>query len=72
MKYERKNTLKDILRNNVKKRIKDKDMNIQNFCKSIGVNRYYISQLSECTTIRKLQTIATHLDCTVIDLLEGL
>ena len=72
MKFERKNTLKDILRSNVKKRIKEKGMNIQGFCKSIGVNRYYIAQLSDCTTLRKLKTIADRLDCTVIDLMEGL
>ena len=61
-----------VIKENIKQELKSRNKSIQSFCKGLGVERNYISQLREHTPVSKIIKIAQAIGCTTSDLLKGI
>ena len=64
--------MKNKIIENIKRELKERQSNINKLCRSLGVNRNYISQLKDNTPISKLKKISDAIGCNLSDLFEGL
>ena len=56
---------------NIKRELKDRQSNINKLCRTLHVNRNYISQLKDNTPVSKLKKISDAIGCNLSDLFEG-
>ena len=56
---------------NIKRELKDRQSNINKLCRTLGVNRNYISQLKDNTPISKLKKISDAIGCDLASLFVG-
>ena len=56
---------------NIKRELKDRQSNINKLCRTLGVNRNYISQLKDNTPVSKLKRIADAIGCDLVNLFAG-
>ena len=57
---------------NIKRELKDRQSNINKLCRTLGVNRNYISQLKDNTPVSKLKKISDAIGCDLSNLFDGL
>ena len=60
-----------VIKENIKQELKTRNKSIQSFCKGLGVERNYISQLREHTPVSKIIKIAHSIGCEPSELLKG-
>ena len=56
---------------NIKRELKDRQSNINKLCRTLHVNRNYISQLKDNTPVSKLKKISNAIGCNLADLFVG-
>ena len=64
--------MKNKIIENIKRELRDRQSNINKLCRTLGVNRNYISQLKDNTPISKLKRIADAIGCNLSNLFDGL
>ena len=64
--------MKNKITENIKRELKERQSNINKLCRTLGVNRNYISQLKDNTPISKLKRISDAIGCNLSNLFEGL
>ena len=64
--------MKNKIVQNIKRELKERQSNINKLCRTLHVNRNYISQLKDNTPISKLKKISDAIGCNLSDLFEGL
>lgn len=57
---------------NIKTQLKLRGSNVDKLCRTMGVNRNYINQLTEGCRVSKIISIANRIGCKPSELLEGL
>ena len=74
IKLARRNTciMRDKIIKNIKRELKERQSNINKLCRTLGVNRNYISQLKDNTPVSKLKRISDAIGCDLSNLFEGL
>ena len=60
------------IKENIKRELKERQSNINKLCRTLGVNRNYISQLKDSTPVSKLKKISDAIGCNLSNLFEGL
>ena len=63
--------MKNKIKENIKKELKERQSNINKLCRTLGVNRNYISQLKDNTPVSKLKKISDSIGCNLSDLFVG-
>ena len=63
--------MKDKIIENIKRELKDRQSNINKLCRTLHVNRNYISQLKDNTPVSKLKKISDAIGCNLSNLFEG-
>ena len=63
--------MKNKITENIKRELKERQSNINKLCRTLGVNRNYISQLKDNTPISKLKKIADAIGCDLLNLFVG-
>lgn len=63
--------MKNKIIENIKKELKERQSNINKLCRTLGVNRNYISQLKDNTPISKLKKISDAIGCDLVNLFVG-
>ena len=63
--------MKDKIIENIKRELKDRQSNINKLCRTLHVNRNYISQLKDNTPVSKLKRIADAIGCDLVNLFVG-
>ena len=64
--------MKNKIKENIKRELKERQSNINKLCRTLGVNRNYISQLKDNTPVSKLKKISDAIGCNLSNLFEGL
>ena len=64
--------MKNKIIENIKRELKERQSNINKLCRTLGVNRNYISQLKDNTPVSKLKRISDAIGCNLSNLFEGL
>ena len=64
--------MKNKIIENIKRELKERKSNINKLCRTLGVNRNYISQLKDNTPVSKLKKISDAIGCNLSNLFEGL
>ena len=64
--------MKNKIIENIKRELKERQSNINKLCRTLGVNRNYISQLKDNTPISKLKKISDAIGCDLSNLFDGL
>ena len=64
--------MKNKIIENIKRELKERKSNINKLCRTLHVNRNYISQLKDNTPVSKLKKISDAIGCNLSDLFEGL
>ena len=64
--------MKNKIIENIKRELKERQSNINKLCRTLGVNRNYISQLKDNTPVSKLKKISDAIGCNLSNLFEGL
>ena len=64
--------MKNKIVQNIKRELKERKSNINKLCRTLHVNRNYISQLKDNTPVSKLKKISDAIGCNLSDLFEGL
>ena len=64
--------MKDKIIENIKRELKERQSNINKLCRTLGVNRNYISQLKDNTPVSKLKRISDAIGCNLSNLFAGL
>ena len=64
--------MKNKITENIKRELKERQSNINKLCRTLGVNRNYISQLKDNTPVSKLKKISDAIGCNLSNLFEGL
>ena len=64
--------MKNEIIENIKRELKERQSNINKLCRTLGVNRNYISQLKDNTPISKLKKISDAIGCDLSNLFDGL
>lgn len=64
--------MKDKIKENIKRELKERQSNINKLCRTLGVNRNYISQLKDNTPVSKLKRISDAIGCNLSNLFDGL
>ena len=64
--------MKNKIKENIKRELKERKSNINKLCRILHVNRNYISQLKYNTPISKLKKISDAIGCDLASLFEGL
>ena len=60
------------IKKNIKQELKQRNKSISDLCSTLGVNINYISQITDGTSIAKLQRIATAIGCSLTDILKDI
>ena len=63
--------MKNKIIENIKIELKERKSNINKLCRTLGVNRNYISQLKDNTPVSKLKRISDAIGCNLSDLFVG-
>lgn len=63
--------MKNKIKENIKRELKERQSNINKLCRTLGVNRNYISQLKDNTPISKLKRISDAIGCDLLNLFVG-
>ena len=63
--------MKDKIIKNIKRELKERQSNINKLCRTLGVNRNYISQLKDNTPVSKLKKISNAIGCDLASLFVG-
>ena len=63
--------MKNKIIENIKRELKERKSNINKLCRTLGMNRNYISQLKDSTPISKLKRISDAIGCNLSDLFVG-
>ena len=63
--------MRDKIIKNIKRELKDRQSNINKLCRTLGVNRNYISQLKDSTPVSKLKRISDAIGCDLSNLFVG-
>ena len=63
--------MRDKIIKNIKKELKERQSNINKLCRTLGVNRNYISQLKDNTPVSKLKKISDAIGCDLSNLFVG-
>ena len=63
--------MKDKIIKNIKIELKERQSNINKLCRTLHVNRNYISQLKDNTPISKLKKISDAIGCDLASLFVG-
>ena len=63
--------MKDKIIENIKRELKERQSNINKLCRTLGVNRNYISQLKDNTPVSKLKRISDAIGCNLSNLFAG-
>ena len=63
--------MRDKIIKNIKRELKDRQSNINKLCRTLHVNRNYISQLKDNTPVSKLKRIADAIGCELSCLFVG-
>ena len=63
--------MKDMIIENIKRELRERQSNINKLCRTLHVNRNYISQLKDNTPVSKLKRIADAIGCNLSNLFEG-
>ena len=64
--------MKNKIKENIKRELKERKSNINKLCRTLHVNRNYISQLKDNTPVSKLKKISDAIGCNLSNLFEGL
>ena len=67
-----KNSNIDIIKFNIKQKIKEKNKTVEEVCKLLGRSRFHISKLQDGTPIHKIIDIAHAIGCDTAELFKGL
>ena len=60
--------MKNKIIENIKRELKERQSNINKLCRTLGVNRNYISQLKDNTPVSKLKRISDAIGCDLASL----
>ena len=63
--------MRDKIIKNIKIELRERQSNINKLCRTLGVNRNYISQLKDSTPVSKLKRIADAIGCELSVLFVG-
>ena len=63
--------MKNKIKENIKRELKERQSNINLLCRTLGVNRNYISQLKDNTPVSKLKKISDAIGCDLLNLFVG-
>ena len=63
--------MKNKIIENIKRELKERQSNINKLCRTLGVNRNYISQLKDNTPVSKLKKISNAIGCDLASLFVG-
>ena len=74
IKFARRNNcmMNNKIKENIKRELKERQSNINKLCRTLGVNRNYISQLKDSTPVSKLKRISDAIGCNLSNLFDGL
>lgn len=64
--------MKNKIIENIKRELKERKSNINKLCRTLHVNRNYISQLKDNTPVSKLKKISDAIGCNLSNLFKGL
>ena len=73
IKFARRNNcmMNNKIKENIKRELKARQSNINKLCRTLGVNRNYISQLKDSTPLSKLKRISDAIGCELSVLFVG-
>ena len=63
--------MKNKIIENIKRELKERQSNINKLCRTLHVNRNYISQLKDNTPVSKLKKISDAIGCDLASLFVG-
>lgn len=61
----------EIIKQNIKNELKDRDKTIKDLCKEMNVDRLYIYRMTDEVKLSKLIDICNHIGCKIEDIVIG-
>ena len=61
-----------VIKTNIKRELKSRDISIESLCKSLGYNRNFIAHIKDNVKLNKIQMIAREIGCTMAELLKDI
>lgn len=62
----------DIIKENIKKELKQRGSNIQTLCKNLKTDRLFVYRMTDEVKFNKIVKIANAIGCTPSDLIKGI